>query len=359
MKTKIRSLTPLLVMILILAAPVSVLAKPDFQTGGQTFSGDQLIFGNDYVLQTGQTLNGDLVVLGGDATIKDDAAVNGDIALFGGTLNLTGDVNGTVAAIGANVSLGEGAIISGELISVGGNVLGAENATIRGGIQTITPRAFLFDKETFSFSPFGESNDINNVGGWFLRFLGKVMQILAVAVLAVIVVLLLPKPTKNVADTIADQPWMSGGAGLITFLATPLVLIILAVTIILIPIIFLVLLALAVAAVFGWIAIGYELGKKLAVLFKTEWADAVSAGIGTLVLGSAIGLLGFIPCLGGVFQFFTVCVGLGGVILSGFGTRPPAIQGKNTAAVVDVVPHPSPSPDKGQNITPPADTSGE
>lgn len=358
MKMITRYLPILLVLIVLLAAPASVQAGPLYQTGGQTITGDQLILGNDYILQAGQTLNGDLVILGGNASIEDNAAVNGDVALLGGNLNLTGDVNGMVAALGANVDLGKGATISGELISVGGNVFGAENAVIRGGIRTLTPRSFLFDRSTFRFPDFDSANNGSNVGGWFITLLGRVMRIFAMAVLAVIIVLIMPKSTKNVADTIADQPWMSGGAGLLTFLVTPVVLFLLTITIILIPLAILAGLAVAVAALFGWIALGYELGKRLAVLFKTEWADAVSAGLGTLVLGMAVGLVGFIPCLGGAIWFFIVCAGLGGVVLSAFGTRPPTYQKASTAPIVEVIPNPSPAPKSGTDVNPPVDSLG-
>jgi len=358
MKMIPRYLTLLLVLIVLLAAPTSVQAQPLYQTGGQPITGDQLILGNNYVLQSGQTLNGDLVVLGGNARIEDNATVNGDIALLGGNLDLTGDVNGMVAALGANVALGKGATISGELLSLGGNVSGAENATIRGGIRTLTPRAFLFDRNTFSFPDFDSANNGSNVGGWFITFLGRVMRILAMAVLAVIIVLIMPKSTKNVANTVADQPWMSGGAGLLTFLAAPFVLLLLTITIILIPLAILAGLAVAVAALFGWIALGYELGERLAALFKTDWADAVSAGLGTLVLGIAVGLVGFIPCLGAVIWFFIICVGLGGVVLSAFGTRAPSLQKQSVTPIVEVIPNPSPAPKPDTDIKPPADSTG-
>lgn len=358
MKMITRYLTLLLVFIVLLAAPASVLAGPLGQTGGQTITGDKLILGDNFALQTGQTLNGDLVVLGGNVSIEENATVNGDIAIFGGNLDLTGDVNGMVAALGANVGLEKGAAISGELLSVGGNVSGAENAVIRGGIRTLTPRAFLFDGSTFRIPNFDSANNVSNVGSWLITFLGRVMRIFAMAVLAVIIVLIMPKSTKNVADTIADQPWMSGGAGLLTFLVTPFVLLLLTITIILIPLAILAGLAVAIAALFGWIALGYELGKRLAVLFKTDWADAVSAGLGTLVLGMAVGLVEFIPCLGGVIWFFIVCAGLGCVVLSAFGTRPPYYQKPSTAPIVEVIPNPSPAPKSDTDINPPADSFG-
>lgn len=352
---KLKIMTFLLVMGVLLVAPGTALAGSINQSGGQTIYGDQLIFGDNYVLQSGQTLQGDLVVMGGNAQIEEKASVNGDVVLLGGNLDLGGVVNGSVVAFGANVSLHKGALISAEVVNLGGTISGAENATIRGGIQTFSPRVFQFGKDGSQIQNFPGFNIYSDFGGWLISLLGRVMQILAMAVLAVIILLVMPKLTKNVADTVADQPWMSGGAGLLTFLASPLVLLILVITIILIPVAILAILALAIAAIFGWIAVGYELGKRIAGLFKTEWADAVSGGIGTLVLGIVVGLLSFIPCLGAVIGFLIVCAGLGGVILSAFGTRPSSFGKPTTPKAAITVPNPSPAPE----VTPPSDSPNQ
>ncbi|OGN80718.1 MAG: hypothetical protein A2X24_03980 [Chloroflexi bacterium GWB2_54_36] len=342
MKKTLKLIIPVIVILLFLTVPTAALAQPLYQTG-QVTSGDQVIFGDNYVLQSGQTLNGDLVVLGGNATIASGATVNGDIALLGGNLDLTGSVNGDIAAIGANVSLAKGALVSGEVVSMGGNVTGAELGTIRGGIRTFTPRALLFDGDAFRFPQTDQTSPANTVGGWILGFLGKIMQLLAMAVLAVIVVLLLPRPANRVADSIANQPWMSGGAGLLTLLVAPFVLLILTITIILIPLTILAALALAVAIIFGWIALGFQIGRRMEVLFKTQWADAVSAGIGTLVLGIVVAVLGYVPCVGGLIGFVAACAGLGGVVLSGFGSRTATPTGTPPEPVIEVIPPASPA----------------
>ena len=343
MKKTFKLIIPIFVVFILLAAPTAALAQPLYQTG-QVTSGDQVIFGDNYVLQSGQTLNGDLVVLGGNATIASGATVNGDIALLGGNLDLTGSVNGDIAAIGANVALAKGALVTGEVVSMGGNVTGADLGTIRGGIRTFTPRALLFDGDAFRFPQADQTSPANTVGSWILKFLGKTMQLLAMAVLAVIVVLLLPRPANRVANSIANQPWMSGGAGFLTLLVTPFVLLILTITIILSPLTILATIALAVAIIFGWIALGFQVGRRMEVLFKTEWADAVSAGVGTLVLGIVVGVLGYVPCVGGLIGFVAACAGLGGVILSGFGSRTAAPTGTALSPVIEVIPPTSPAP---------------
>src|SRR5574340_909560 len=150
MKNTIKTFAVLLIIGIWLAAPGIVTAGALNQSGGQTIYGDQLIFGDNYTLQSGQTLQGDLVVLGGNA----------------------------------------------EIVNLGGAISGTENATVRGGIQTFSPRAFQFDKGLFRVQNTPIPNNYTNFGAWLISVLGKIMQILAMAVLAVIVLLVDRKSTR-------------------------------------------------------------------------------------------------------------------------------------------------------------------
>jgi hypothetical protein len=89
----------------------------------------------------------------------------------------------------------------------------------------------------------------------------------------------------------------------------------------LIPVSLLGILALIIAGVFGWIALGLEVGKRLASLFKMEWPLAVAAGLGTFLLSLVVNGIGFIACIGWVAPFLVTIIGLGGVILTRFGTQ--------------------------------------
>jgi hypothetical protein len=83
---------------------------------------------------------------------------------------------------------------------------------------------------------------------------------------------------------------------------------------------------------FGWIALGLEVGKRLAASVKASWPPLVQAGLGTLLLSLVAQALGLAPCVGWIVPVLVGFVGMGGVLLSGFGHRPapsslsPAIQ---------------------------------
>ena len=142
------------------------------------------------------------------------------------------------------------------------------------------------------------------------------------ALLAVLVVIFFDKPTVRVAKAAIDQPLITAGAGFLTAILTPMALIALTLTIILIPVTILTVLVLIVAWLFGLIAVGLEVGRRIAQLFNAEWAPAVSAGVGTFILFLVVGGLGeMVFCLGLLPQLLIGFWGLGAVIMTRFGTQ--------------------------------------
>ena len=112
-----------------------------------------------------------------------------------------------------------------------------------------------------------------------------------------------------------------GSIGLLTLLVTVVLAVILSITIILIPVALIGVLILAFAIAFGWIAIGLEVGQRAALALHQEWPLPLSAALGTFVLNFMANGIGFIPCVGWLVPFLIGLLGLGGVLLSRFGTQ--------------------------------------
>jgi hypothetical protein len=91
--------------------------------------------------------------------------------------------------------------------------------------------------------------------------------------------------------------------------------IILAATVLLIPVALIVVLAVPVAWLFGMVAIGEELGHRLAKALGQSWPMVVSAGIGTFLLMFVTGVMESIPCIGALISVALGFVALGGVLL--------------------------------------------
>ncbi len=291
------------------------------QTGGPE-DGDKMILGGSFRLQEGQTVDGDLVVIGGNATIEKNATVKGNLVLIGGTADISGNVIKDVSSIGGVISLTDTAFVHGDLVTYGGTVQQANYAVVKGKIIAGGPGDFDFG----TWSPFSSmrlpKSPFQGLYKPIGEIFGVILRSLAMALLAMLLSLFVEKPAHTVADYVVNRVFLSGGLGLLTLVVAPILFLIIALTIILLPVGFLGLLALASATLFGWISIGLEIGDRLVNIIKVEWSPPVSAGMGTLLMSMVAFGFGLIPCVGWIVQFLIGIIGLGGVLLSWFGTHP-------------------------------------
>jgi hypothetical protein len=149
--------------------------------------------------------------------------------------------------------------------------------------------------------------------------------------------LFLATHADRVAHAILAQPLTAGGLGLLTVVVAPLAIVLSVITLILIPLAPIIVVALVAAGVFGWIAIGYELGQRFTQAIHQNWHPAFSAGLGTFALTLAARILTGIPvlnCVGWLVPFLLSMAALGAVIMTRFGTQLVSAPGKP----VDVVP---------------------
>jgi len=301
---------------LLLALPGPVYAQ---NPGGND---SPVIFGSDYLLLTDQTIQ-DLVVFGGNATLQKGSTVKGDVVIFGGNLIVAGMVQGDVTAFGGNIRVDDSATVGGDLNTLGGLSNISPEATVKGN-RVSALGGLPMGMPTRIYTP-GFFVDFGRGAGILSAIFGS----LFLALLAVLVTLFLPIPTERVAQTISTQPVISGGVGLLTLVITPALFLVLAITIILIPLGLIGLMVFGLALLFGWVALGLDMGQRMAKIFNTGWAVPVSAGLGTLVLSLVVNLALVVTgewwwllcCVGLPLVGVLMMVGLGGVIASKFGAN--------------------------------------
>lgn len=321
-----------LVSVLLLALLFILPARPAHASNGH-FDG-QVIFGQFYTLNSGDTLDGNLLVFGGSATIEKDATVNGSIVLFGGSLTVNGTVNGDVAVTGGQATLGADAHVAGNLTTVAATLERADGAIIDGQIYNtatnstganggnppvVTPPVVKVPPLP-SFEQFFRVTVPDSVMSFWKAF----SQSVGLALLAMLVMLFLASHTDRVAQAIKVQPLTAGGLGLITIIVAPFAIILTAITIILIPVSIIIIFALIVAGVFGWIAVGYEIGQRFTRAIHQTWHPAFSAGLGVFVLtlvAKALTGIPFLNCIGWLVPFLVILASLGAVIMTRFGVQ--------------------------------------
>ena len=329
-------------------APAKVVQARTLQA--QTYEGDKFLVGQSFTLSEGDTLNGNLVMIGGTLSTEAGSLINGDLVIMGGTLTLAGEVNGDVICLGGTGNLAPTAEVTGNLVSTGGWLYVAPQAKILGTRSINTPGDTNFDFSKIVNRPPKFESSRNPLS----ELLWSIFRTLALAAMAALVVMIFPKPSENAAETVRSSAAVSWFVGFLTLFILPLVLVVMAITIILIPVIPLLLFVLMVGIVFGFIAIGYEIGKRLEEMTKATWAPPISAGIGVFIFSLVLHGIALIPCMGFVSLSIVFLIALGVIILSRFGSRKYPLPPRTfTSTVVPPAPSTSAKSTGNENGDPP------
>lgn len=346
----------------------------------QTFNDDLYVSGGTVTIDG--RVNGDLTVAGGTVTIN--GAVQDDLMVAGGTVILNGAVNHTVRAAGGNLSINgkiaQDLVVGGGSVDVASGatigrdaVLGAGSARLAGNIARrlyagggditidgrvgddarlevdqlrltdraviggdltyasenradIDPGAEIAGKTTFKKrAPRAQQTAGSKVAGFVLSFL-------AAYIFGVLLLLLFPARTVQIADTVTGLPWISLLLGFAILVGVPFVAVILLILLLTIPIsltiIGLYILGIYLAKVF----VGLALGRLIIGYFKLRWGNYLALLIGLLI----VMLLGLIPILGWLIKLLYVVFGLGAAVYVLYRTiaerRHPAEQAPETTA---------------------------
>lgn len=311
--------------ILILCALFTLLLVPTgtAQAQGPNPGEGKVIFGSNYTLESGDTLNGDLVVFGGNVTIEEDAILKGNLVVMGGIIKSNGEMHGDVVVVGGQVSLEESALVTGDLVTIGGQLDQAEGARIEGDVvNNVAPDILLPngripptvpDAPVVPDVPSPNINiDYNPLGEFFWIFFWAVI----VSAFAMLISLFWQPQIERTGKAIVSQPVMVGAIGLLSVVAA--ILLILTI----LPPLF-----LLFAWLFGIVALGLEIGERFTKAINQTWSPVLTIGFGTFLLmlvGSAIGK---IPCVGWLVPALIGLLGIGGAVITLFGTRPPQVPG--------------------------------
>lgn len=305
------------ILLIKLFIPTQALAKEAFD--------DKVVFGGTFTLESNEKQDGSLVVFGGAVTLEQNSIVNGDVIVIGGTVEVSGIVNGNVVGIGGAVRLNDGAEVMGDLFTLGATLRREEGTKVLG--QVISgldlPESVTIPEETEGDVDVEENRTTLTVDTTpFLDMIWFLFRLFMVTVLAVILMLFLPKFIERIADAAVSQPVITAGAGLLTAVLAPFALIAITITILLIPVTIITVLVLFAAWLIGWISIGFELGRRISTMVNIEWAPAISAGIGTFILFLLFGGFRYlVPCIGFLPYFIISIWGLGAVLMTRFGTQ--------------------------------------
>lgn len=308
----------------------------------ERIDGDVTVFNDDFELLSGSSINGDVVVMRGDAFV--DGRIDGDLVLFNGDVTLT--ANATIS--------GDCVLLNGEQNNDGANI-----SCVTVGELPAFAIPEVPDVPGFA-EPVGapESRSTALLGRTVGGILTAVGNTLVLVILGAVAAALAPNHLRRVADAASEKPVATGTVGILTAVAVPALLVLLAlmsallifvcVGLLGIPIIVLVVLGYLAALVFGWLAIGKLVGDRLATALKMSTPTIlVRTVLGTAVLTLVIGIMGVLPIgdfLAPIVTLIIGAVGLGAVTLTKFGTRAyplvatPDLDEEKVTSVLDTLP---------------------
>jgi hypothetical protein len=317
MKSGLNKVLALLTLALLALSLAACSLRSAEQTSADGFSEtypSQFLSGDMYILKKNERIAGNISGVGTTLIIRQGALVTGDISVIGGTLEIDGTVEGNVNVFAGYAKLGDTAVIKGSLNQIFNQTDISPQAVVNGKINT------------FVIPVSADQNlgkDVINLLEWLkpgFWLLLQSLRIVALLIFTLIATALFNQPTFSVIAAVRKNPAVAWGAGLLTIFSLPVISLVLIVTICLSPIGLIMLLALLISVVWSWAVISNMVGIQLTKWLHLQWSVEGTAVFGALLVGIAISAITLIPIVGFFINTLFCSIGVGGILLSRFGT---------------------------------------
>lgn len=227
-----------------------------------------------------------------------------------GSVYVNGEVGGDVVAVLGNVELGPEARVRGDIVVVGGKLTRDPAATVGGSVQTV----FTTDWTHFEWlRPWVDRCLLYGRPLAFAHGLGWAWSIaLGMLALYLFIAFLFHGAVERCVHTLESQPGQSVLAALLTVLLTPVVLVLLLITVLGIAAIPFLAMALLCAAAFGKIVVLASIGRRCTPMLAND--PVIHTLVGVLVGAAIVLVLYTIPVVGFIVYKLLGILGLGVVM---------------------------------------------
>lgn len=250
-----------------------------------------------------------IVKINSDVVIEEDLRVR-HVIVVGGQITVNGTVERHVVALFGSVVLTRTAVVEGDVTVLGGIIAIGKGADVRGSMTEInSSNVSEAISELLS----------DDWEGWSWLFaIFSLVVLLVMMFIALVTVALIPKPILTIAEGITQHVYRATIAGFIGLMMIVPVAMLLTISVIGIVLIPLEAVLVVLASIFGFIAVAQILGKRVltiarrpndGIILQTFW--------GLLVLW----IVGWMPYLGWMIKVLAIVIGMGGVIITRFGTK--------------------------------------
>ncbi len=261
-------------------------------------------------IRISSTVDRNATIAGGRVTIDSLGVIGRSAYLVGGTVEVDGAINdalqvggGTVilnGRIGQNVEVHAGTLRIGPNAEIGGNL----RYRVPQEAVHIDPSARILGTVTALPVPQGR-------GGWFIF---KILWTIGFLIAGAVVASLIPRFVMAAATLVRTRPVRSGLMGMVWIIVVPIVVAILAVTVIGLP------LALLTAAIYAALlylgrgVIAVWLGQRILGARMSMGTERRNAVMSFLVGGLILVILGFIPFIGSFLIAIATVLGVGAIL---------------------------------------------
>ncbi len=243
-------------------------------------------------------IGGDLVVAGGNVTLAAGSSVAGDLLIAGGNVIVDGSVGGNIRAVGGNITLN--GKVGGDVSARASKMLAIDSgAEIAGKISYTGPQAAVVASGAKVGQIDFTQKKERGFGPQFLTFLSIALLIkfLAILIAAFLLITYRKNKVQGILEEVKANFWQSLGLGLAGLILTPIVVVLLFVTVvgyylaIILGLVYV--LALIITTLVSVICLGNL------ILSRIKKGEALWANWQVVLVG-ALGwlLLSFIPFLG-------------------------------------------------------------
>jgi len=274
------------------------------------------------------TVTGDVEAAAGSVVIA--GVVEGDVSAGAGSVDITGQVEGDVSVGTGSLTIGEEAVIGGQLEAgagsarIAGTVVGdvqlgagsivlEPTATFEGTVRyegELDDRGATVEGRLVEDPSIGQSQF--QTGQQFAGPLFDAYGFLVNLVFGAVLLLVFPGGSQRLSNRMRAEPLSTGLYGLVALIGIPILLVLVAITIIGIPFAIIGALLFALTLWAGSILGRFAIGQMV-----MSYAGTDNRWLALLVGLIVVGVLALVPILGGLVEFLVLLLGLGSVAVLG------------------------------------------
>lgn len=306
----------------------------DLMTAAGTININAPIGGNAHVaggnLTINSAVNGDLMIVGGNVTLTEKAAIAGDLVIGGGNLIVDGPVAGDVRVGGGKVSI-NGKVNGDVYARVTDQLTFGSNSEVVGKVQLKSPKEAVVSQgakvSSIDYTKIEVKKGDRGARGWFT--FGFLIKLIASFIAGWLLLHFARRFSTDSSSLIRTGFWPSLGIGLVFLIVTPIIGILLFVTVVGYYLAILLFLFYAFALMIAGLIMMIFAGSWLWGLVnkrqigRSDWLTLI---VGVIV----IGLVSLIPVVGWLAILVLFLAALGSAVRIMLGTWRRAAETNNT-----------------------------